>query len=148
MWLKQLLHAAKIANEAHAGQTDRAGKPYIEHPMRVAQRTATIDEYVVAMLHDVAEDCPDWPLSRLAEHFPAHVIDALDCLTKRPGEDYGAFIERVAVNPLAARVKLADLADNMDLARLPKVTPKDLDRQAKYERARQRLLDALAEPAT
>lgn len=147
MELQTYLLASKIAFTAHEGQTDRAGKPYIEHPVRVAQATETADEFVVAMLHDVAEDCPEWPLSRLAEHFPPNIIAALECLTKRPGEDYEAFIERVATNPLAVKVKLADLADNSDLSRLPRVTDKDRERAAKYARATARLragLDAIS----
>jgi (p)ppGpp synthase/HD superfamily hydrolase len=144
MDFEMCLAAAALARSAHKGQTDRAGRPYIEHPTRVAQKAKTFDEYTVAMLHDVAEDCPEWPLARLAEHFPPNIIAALECLTKRPGEDYEAFIERVATNPLAVRVKLADLADNSDLTRLPRVTDKDRERNAKYARATARLQEVAA----
>ena len=72
-----------------------------------------------AYLHDVVEDCPGWTLARLAaEGMPAEVIAAVDALTKREGEDAETYLARVLANPLAVRVKIADLRDNMDLSRI------------------------------
>ena len=96
---------------------------------------------IVALLHDVVEDS-DWTLEALvAEGFPPHIVDAIDCLTSRDGEIYGDFITRVLANPLAARVKVLDIEDNMDMTRLGEVTDKDMERLRKYHAARQRLLE-------
>ncbi len=131
--------AQKIAVEAHAGQTERNGQPYIGHPRRVMARVETEDEKIVAILHDVVEDT-SWTFAQLAEAgFPPHIIAALDCVTKRDGEDYSAFVERSASNPIALRVKLADLEDNMDVRRLTEVTEKDRQRLNKYLAAYRRL---------
>ncbi len=134
--------AIAIAAEAHQGQFDRAGAPYILHPLRVMRRAETPAQAMVAVLHDVVEDT-HWTLDDLAdEGFPPDVIQALDCLTKRDGEDYDAFVGRVLTSPLAARVKLYDIEDNLDLTRLDQLGDKDLERVAKYHRARRRLLAA------
>lgn len=127
--------ALKIATEAHSGQTERNGQPYIGHPRRVMERVATEDEKIVALLHDVVEDTA-WTFEQLTKAgFPEHIIAALDCVTKREGEDYSAFVERSASDPIAHRVKLADLEDNMDVRRLTEVTEKDRERLNKYLRA-------------
>lgn len=136
-------HAVAIAAAAHRGQFDRAGAPYIFHPLRLLLRAKTAAEKMVAVLHDVVEDTP-WTLAALAdEGFPAEVLAAVERLSKRPGEEYEAFIERIAEDPLATRVKLLDLEDNMSLLRLDTVSEADLARLAKYHRARLRLLAAL-----
>src|SRR5436305_1493029 len=110
-----LENAIRIAVEAHRGQKDRAGKPYILHPLRVMHSVETDDERIVAVLHDVVEDTY-WTLERLAqEGFPPHVLNALDCVTRREGEEYSDFVERTATNAIAIRVKLADLKDNSDI---------------------------------
>jgi len=127
--------AIRIAVEAHAGQKDRYGVPYILHPNRVMQRLGTTEERTVGILHDVVEDT-DWTLKRLREEgFPESIVAAIDAVSKREGEDYEAFVRRSAANPLARRVKLADLEDNMDLRRLPEISEKDLPRLQKYLRA-------------
>lgn len=135
--------AIDIATEAHAGQVDKAGQPYIEHPIRVMCKLHDEPAKIVAILHDVLEDCPTWSASRLAgEGFDEEVIDAVVALTRVRGETYDAFIDRVALNPLAARVKVADLRDNMNLRRLPTLTEADVQRNNKYARALARLLDS------
>jgi hypothetical protein len=94
------------------------------------------EEQIVGVLHDVVEDCPGWTFARLRRRgFPQHLLDALDCVTRRQGESYEAFIERCASNPLACRVKLADLEDNMNVRRLPKITERDRVRLNTYLRA-------------
>lgn len=133
--------AIAIAVEAHAGKKDRAGQPYILHPLRVMFRVEIEEERIVAVLHDVVEDHGDvWPVERLRKcGFPQHILDALDCVTKRDGEAYEAFVERSASNAIARRVKIADLDDNMDVRRLKSVADKDRERLAKYLKAWQRL---------
>ncbi len=135
--------AVALASEAHLGQFDRAGEPYILHPLRLMSRAATSEERMVAVLHDVVEDS-SWTLAQLAtEGFSPAVLAALDALTKRKGESYEEFIERIAVVPLAARVKLLDLEDNLNAARLDDFSVEDAARIAKYLAARRRLRRAL-----
>lgn len=139
--------AIALAVEAHRGQRDKAGQTYILHPLRVMMRLETEPERMVAVLHDVVEDSP-WTLERLRGlGYPEEVLGALDCLTKREGETYEAFIERLLPHPLARRVKRADLEDNMDVRRLPAVTAKDAERLARYRAAWARLREA-ERPAT
>jgi (p)ppGpp synthase/HD superfamily hydrolase len=127
--------AVKIATDIHQGQKDKAGQPYILHPKRVMDAVEGDVEKQVAILHDVIEDS-DLDLEDLECYgFSPTVIEAIDALTKRKGEDYFDFIERVKLNPIATKVKLVDLADNMDLSRLPEVSDRDLQRQARYEKA-------------
>lgn len=134
--------AIALAVEAHRGQRDKAGQTYILHPLRVMMRLDTDSERMAAILHDVVEDTP-YTLERLRElGYPEEVLGALDCLTKRDGETYEAFIERVRPHPLARRVKLADLEDNMDVRRLPTVGPKEAERLARYRAAWTRLKQA------
>ncbi len=131
--------AIQIAAEAHAAQKQRNGQPYILHPLRVMARVHTEDEKIVAILHDVLEDTP-WTADQLkARGFPPHILHALDCVTKRHGERYEDFVTRSASDPIAIRVKLADLEDNMDVRRLPELTEKDHTRLSKYLAAYHRL---------
>jgi (p)ppGpp synthase/HD superfamily hydrolase len=133
--LEQLEKAIAIAVDAHRGQKDRYGAPYILHPLRVMARVATPIEKVIAILHDVVEDT-DWTFSDLKrEGFPSMVIEALKCVTKKTGEAYEDFVRRSASNPLARRVKLADLEDNMDLRRMPRFANEDGPRLQKYVKA-------------
>ncbi|WP_225409950.1 HD domain-containing protein [Stigmatella hybrida] len=131
--------AIALAVEAHRGQRDKAGQSYILHPLRVMMRLQTDTERMAAILHDVVEDTP-YTLERLrALGYPDEVLGALDCLTKREGESYEAFIERLRPHPLARRVKLADLEDNMDVRRLPAVGPHEAERLTRYRAAWSRL---------
>ena len=131
--------AIALAVEAHRGQRDKSGQPYILHPLRVMFSCETEIERIVAVLHDVVEDTGRSfdDLRKLG--YSEDVIAALDCVTKRPGEDYEQFIERAAANPVARKVKLADLKDNMDLRRLVSVEHKDMDRLNRYMKAWRRL---------
>jgi len=134
--LNQLLdRAIQIAVEAHAGQQDRNGAPYVLHPLRMMMRAESLTEKIVAVLHDVVEDS-DWTLKKLAkEGFPAEIVEAVDHLTKRDGEDYNAFIKRTIAHPISRRVKKLDLEDNMNVLRLDKVDRKAMARLAKYFKA-------------
>ena len=143
MFLKIILDRAKaIATSAHEGQVDKAGKPYIDHPMRVMNMGKTVEEKIAGVLHDVVEDS-DWTFEMLEkEGIPKDVMDALRCVTKlSEDEDYDHFIERVKTNPLAVKVKINDLKDNMDITRLGEVTEKDLARLNKYIRAYRQLTE-------
>ncbi len=134
--MSTLERAIVIAAEGHAGVTDKGGAPYILHPLRMMLTLSSIDERIVAVLHDVCEDCPGWTLDRLRdEGFADHIIKALESVTKREGEPYDDFAIRAAANQLGRRVKLADLADNCDLARISKPTERGYRRIAKYQRA-------------
>lgn len=131
--------AVAIAAEAHLGQYDKAGAPYIYHPLRLMMRATTPEEKIVAVLHDVVEDSR-WTIDELArEGFSPRVLRAIDALTKREGESYDAFLDRVATERLAMRVKLLDLEDNSDLSRLPEASDEDRARAEKYRRAIERL---------
>ena len=135
-----LARAIQLAVNAHCDQTVKPVKehketPYILHPIRVMLKMQSETERIVAILHDVVEDT-DVTLGRLrAEGFPEEVVEAVDCLSKRQGEGYEAFIARAAGNPLARTVKIADLEDNMDIRRLRAVAPKDEERLRKYHKA-------------
>ena len=121
-----------IAVEAHRGQNDRYGAPYILHPLRVMARVETATMKTVAILHDVVEDTDRTLEDLKREGFSEEIVMAVDCLTKRKGEPYQDLINRAAANPLARRVKLADLEDNMDLRRFTSVSAEDEQRLAKY----------------
>lgn len=124
-----------IACEAHNGQKDRFGRPYILHPVRVMMKMRTDTERIVAVLHDVIEDS-SWTLGQLTEEgFSSAVVAAVDRLTKRENEPYPAYIERIKADPLAVTVKIADLEDNMDVTRYASFSTQDKDRLERYHRA-------------
>ncbi len=131
--------AIGLAVQYHKGQTDKAGQPYILHPLRLMLAMPTEVERIVAVLHDIVEDTPITFEDLRKLGFAEKIVAAIECVTKREGEDYDSFIERISHNPLATAVKLADLADNMDLSRLSEVTEKDRERVAKYKLAVERL---------
>jgi (p)ppGpp synthase/HD superfamily hydrolase len=134
--MSTLERAIAIAAEAHAGQTDKAGAPYILHPLRMMMGLTSDEERIVAVLHDVCEDCPGWTFERLrGDGFSEEILAALDSVTKREGEAYEEFVLRAAANPIGRRVKLADLRDNSDLSRITNPSVEDHERIAKYARA-------------
>jgi (p)ppGpp synthase/HD superfamily hydrolase len=135
MKLELLEEAIVVALEAHRGQKDRAGRPYILHPLRVMCRVQTEAEKMAALLHDAVEDSELTLQELRARGFPEEVVEAVDCLTKREGEPYDELIRRAGSNRIAKRVKLADLEDNMDVRRSGELTDKDLQRFNKYRRA-------------
>jgi hypothetical protein len=142
--------AIALATDHHASMTDKAGKPYIEHPLRVMDAFDTDVERMVAVLHDVLEDPPliGEPVTReelLERGCPMEVVQAVEVLTKRFGEGYPDYIERIrdSGNELAIRVKLADIADNADEDRLALLEKPEAGRlRAKYSQARQLLSPA------
>jgi len=140
--MSTLEHAIQIAARAHAGQVDKAGQPYILHPIRVMLRLDGVDERIAAVLHDIVEDT-DVTLEDLAtEAFSEVVIHAVKALTKLPGETRLEAAARAAEDPTARAVKLADNAENMDLSRLSNPTERDLARMEEYKAVRALLLAA------
>ena len=135
-----LERAIEIAVEAHSGQLDKSGCEYIGHPLRVMAAGNTIEEKIVGVLHDVVEDS-GWTFEMLvAEGFSAEIVEALRCLTRlSETEPYDKFIARIKKNPLAVAVKLNDLADNMDIRRLPYISEKEVKRLKKYLKAYKQL---------
>jgi (p)ppGpp synthase/HD superfamily hydrolase len=130
-----LERAILIAAQAHLGQRDKAGTPYILHPLRMMMRMESDAAMIAAVLHDVVEDS-EWTHEQLrGEGFSEEVLLAVDCLTHRDGETYDEFIARVRANTIAIQVKIADLEDNMNVKRLGEMTPKDMARIEKYHRA-------------
>ena len=128
--------AIAIAAEAHAGQTDKGGAPYILHPLRVMLRMENDTDRMVAVLHDVLEDCPAWSAARLrSSGFSEEIITAIEALTRYPWESYENFITRAGRNEIARRVKLADLGEDCDLSRIKAPDQEDRERVSKYERA-------------
>ena len=134
--MSTLERAIVIAAEGHKGVKDKAGAPYILHPLRMMLRLSSPDERIVAVLHDVVEDCPGWTFDSLRdEGFSDEVIAALESVTKRKGEKYEDFVKRAAANPIGRNVKLADLADNCDLSRISQPSEADYQRIKKYQDA-------------
>jgi Guanosine polyphosphate pyrophosphohydrolases/synthetases len=137
--------AILIATNAHQGQVDKAGKPYILHPLRLMFSRQNETERICAVLHDVIEDT-DITLDYLRNQgFSEEVLAALEALTRRSDETYDEFISRIINNRIACYVKLADLCDNMDLSRIENPSEKDYIRIQKYRKAADRILGALDE---
>ena len=139
---EELLALAKrIALTAHEGQVDKAGAPYWHHPAFVADHVNSPEAKVVAWLHDVVEDS-EWSLDDLlAEGIWPEVVEGVDAITKRAGEAYEIYLDRVKANSLALAVKRADLQHNMDLSRIANPTEKDFARIEKYRWAVDYLLE-------
>lgn len=140
----KLAQAEAMARAAHAGQVDKAGRPYMEHVLAVAAAVAHKgrDHHIVALLHDTLEDCEDRCIvspALITAAFGARVAAAVDAMTKRDGEDYmTGYIARVLANPIATDIKRADLAHN--LGRLHQLAPEQRARlEAKYAPVQQAL---------
>ncbi|KAA0981619.1 HD domain-containing protein [Pseudomonas sp. ANT_J28] len=130
-----LERAIAIAATAHEGQVDKGGSPYILHPLKVMLRVTTLEERIVAVLHDVVEDCGISLDDLRKEGFSEAVLTAIESVTKVPGESYETFVERAAQDPIGRVVKLADLEENSDLSRIAQPSWEDLERIEKYRRA-------------
>ncbi len=136
--------ALRLAYAAHAGQLEENGVPYIFHPYHLAEQMDDELSICVALLHDVVEDTAV-TLEQLREAFPPEVVEAVGLLTHDPDTDYFAYVRRLKDNPLARKVKLADLAHNSDQTRWAdiEVDPARLQRwREKYRRAREILTEA------
>ena len=132
--------AINIAYNAHMGQIDKFGIPYIFHPMHLAEQMDTEEECIVAILHDVIEDT-EITFNQLEEDFSGRVIEALKLLTHDKSVPYDDYIINLKDNPIAKKVKLADLKHNSDSSRLEHITTKDINRLEKYKNALNILLE-------
>lgn len=130
--------ALRIDYDAHQGQMDYNGIPYIFHPVHLAEQMDDEIACCVALLHDVAEDTPV-TLAQLAKEFPQEVMEPLRLLTHDAGTDYFEYVRSIRANPIAVKVKLADLDHNSDQSRCvgSHLTQQQLAYwQAKYTKAR------------
>ena len=140
MLSKDVKTAQAWAERLHQGQVDKSGKPYIGHPARVAGRLNSLEAQVVGWLHDTVEDT-ELSLPEIEKEFGPETAAAVDAVSRRDGEDWDAYLHRVKKNHIARQVKISDLIDNSNLSRLPRVTLRDVERQAKYNRALRELLE-------
>ena len=134
--------AIALAAKKHMGQVDKADQPYIFHPLRLMLKMKTPEQQIVAVLHDILEDTDTTIVDLISLGFSQSIIDAIDALTKRPNETRIEAAYRTVKNALARTVKLADLADNMDLSRIPQPTQRDLLRVEEYKRVQDILLSS------
>lgn len=131
-----LEQAIALAVEKHRGQVDKAGQPYILHPLRVMLQVTGETAQIVAVLHDLIEDTETTFEELRQQGFSEEVLTALEGVTRRDDETYQEFILRSGQNPISRQVKLADLQDNMDIRRLPvELTDRDVTRLQRYRRA-------------
>jgi len=134
--MEELLERAiKLAKKYHEGQFDKGGAPYIGHPLRVMEGVETIEEKVLAVLHDVLEDCDVSREQLIKEDIPEEIVAKLELLFKRKNENYFDYIDRIKIDKSTVNVKLSDLKDNMNLERLKEVTEKERKRFEKYKKA-------------
>src|SRR4029077_8970777 len=159
--MSTLERAIEIAVTAHKGQVDRAGAPYVLHPLRLMLSLKGEKERIVALLHDVVEDSDEWSFGHLErEGFGPEIVEAVRALTKTVAEEatlkaatgeearyaaYEALVLRAASNPIARRVKMADLTDNSDTTRITQMKEKDCARLRRYQRAMARLKELYPE---
>ncbi len=140
--MKGLISKALLfATTGHINQIDKGGEDYILHPIRIMQNMDTIEEKLVAILHDTMEDCKATEEDLKNIGMPKDVIEAVKVITKEKREDYYKYIKRVKQNSIARRVKMADLEDNMNLKRIKSPTGKDFERFKKYQRAYDYLIE-------
>ena len=133
--------AILFAFDAHRGQYDKSGLPYITHPLHVAESMETEDECVVALLHDVLEDT-DITIEDLTRiGITDRQIAALKLLCHDDSVPYLEYVQAIRVDPIARTVKLADLYHNSDLTRLNVITTQDIERVEKYKQAIEILLN-------
>ena len=129
--------AMKLCYEAHQGQVDKSGIPYVFHPIHVAEQMTDEPTTIVALLHNVIEDT-HYTLDDLAKMgFDRQVLDALALLTHKKGVPYLEYVAKLKNNPIARAVKLADLRHNSDLSRLDEMDEKAKSRLEKYKAAQE-----------
>ena len=137
------IRAMDIAYHAHHGQVDKAGVPYIFHPMHLAEQMEDELTCCVALLHDTVEDT-DVTLEQLAAQFPSEVVEAVQLLTHTQGTTYFDYVRKIRTNPIATKVKLADLQHNSDETRFAgmDVSPEKISYlRSKYAKAKAILLE-------
>ncbi|MBQ9902454.1 MAG: bifunctional (p)ppGpp synthetase/guanosine-3',5'-bis(diphosphate) 3'-pyrophosphohydrolase [Clostridia bacterium] len=135
IYTPQTKKAMRLMYEAHKDAWDKSGVPYVFHPFHVAEQMDDEISTIVALLHDVVEDT-DYTLDDLRKMgFSEEVCEALDLLTHRKEEPYPDYVRSIRNNPIAAKVKLADLAHNSDRSRFDSMTEADFRREEKYKAA-------------
>ena len=133
--------AMQIAYDAHQGQVDKGGLPYIFHPYHLAEQMDDEISCCAALLHDVVEDT-DIPMDSLAEQFPPEVIEILKLLTHPKEVPYLEYVQKIRANPTAVKIKLADIAHNSDQSRCPDLTEAQLAYfRSKYDTAKKILTE-------
>lgn len=126
--------AMVIAYNAHMNQYDKAGVPYIYHPIHLAEQMNTELECIVALLHDVVEDT-DITFDQLEKDFSIEIIEILKLLTHDKNTDYIEYVKAIKKNPIAKKIKIADINHNSDETRLDEITDKDIERRNRYKNA-------------
>lgn len=126
--------AINIMYKAHKEQYDKGNYPYVFHPYHVAEQMNTEEEIIVALLHDVVEDTNITIEDLSKEGFNSNIIEALKLLTKKI-DNYEEYISKISTNPLAKKVKLADLKHNLDITRIPNPQERDYKRIEQYKKA-------------
>lgn len=126
--------AMVIAYNAHANQFDKAGVPYIFHPIHLAEQMDTEIECIIALLHDVVEDTKV-TFEQLEKEFSKEIIEILKLLTHDKETDYMEYVKKIKENPIAKKIKKADIIHNADETRLETITENDILRREKYQKA-------------
>ena len=135
LYCAEVKKAFNIAYNAHAGQYDKSGIPYIFHPVHIAERMSSVDEIIVALLHDVVEDTKLSLKDLQKEGTQENILEAIALLTHDKSEDYMEYIKKIKKNTLACTVKIADLEHNSDITRIDNPSVDDYKRLDKYKKA-------------
>lgn len=125
-----------VAQIVHMGQLDKAGKPYIQHPLRVASKATNLVGYCAALLHDAIEDGKELNITPHFLHvtldLPAVIVEAVEYLSRRESETYEQYLNRVSLNYQATKVKIDDGLDNSNVARFDHPTHDQMLRCQRY----------------
>lgn len=138
--MASLEQAIALAAQQHEGQIDKAGQPYILHPLRLMMQMPDYNTKIIAVLHDILEDTPTTAEDLTQLGFSTSIIEAIQALTKFKGESRIEAVHRTVKNPLARIVKLADVTDNMNLSRIAHPTAQDFARLKQYEQVKEILM--------
>lgn len=139
--MSTLEKAIALAANRHSGQVDKANQSYILHPLRLMLQMKTPTQQIVAVLHDILEDTDTTVIELITLGFSQEVVEAIQALTKREDENRIEAAYKAVKNPIARAVKLADVADNMDLSRIAQPTTADFLRVEEYKQVRQILIN-------
>lgn len=139
----QVLLCYSIAKQAHKGQKDKGGHPYLEHCIAVAEMQTEPELVAAALIHDIFEDTDFTQIDLVKYGIDPGIIGIADILTRREDETYKEYIKRVGVSSKARKIKIADLIHNMRLDRLIQITDKDMQRVEKRYKPAYEYLTAL-----